>query len=439
MIEFDELLGALSHRGIGWETFALVACLASAYGICWLTGRRQPTDSVLFGRYLVDGLLFPLIALALTYFARVGLGGLQPVPLLRLALPVLISLAGIRLLARVFPLVFPRSALARTMERVFSWLAWLAAVLWIMGLLPAVLAELEGIRFTFGKSRVSLLGILQGIVSSGLVLVLALWVSAALERKVLRDAVSDLSLRKVAVNVVRTALLTIGFLFALSVAGVDLTALSVLGGAIGVGLGFGLQKLAANYVSGFVILAERSLRIGDTVKVDGFEGVVADIKTRYTLIRAADGRASVVPNEKLISERVENLSITDPRVLVTTDVAVGYDSNAEQVQALLVDAAMRTQRVLADPPPSARLLAFGADGLEFRLLFWIDDPQNGMVNVKSDVNLKILRELRDAAIDIPYPQRVLHVVRRPAAGVDRADPLSAERSTLNASGTEATG
>ena len=436
MIEFDELIGALNHRGIGWETFVLVACLASAYGICWLTGRRQPPESVLFGRHLVDGLLFPLVALALTYFARVGLGGLQPVPLLRLALPVLVSLAGIRLLARVFTLVFPRAKMARTVEQVFSWFAWIAAVLWIVGLLQPVLTELEGIRFTFGKSRISLLAILQGLLSSGLVLVLALWISAALERKVLRDAVTDLSLRKVAANAIRAALLAIGFLFALSVAGVDLTALSVLGGAIGVGLGFGLQKLAANYVSGFVILAERSLRIGDTVKVDGFEGVVADIKTRYTLIRAADGRASVVPNEKLISERVENLSIADPRVLVSTDVAVGYESNAEQVQAILIDAAMRTQRVLADPPPSARLVNFGADGLEFRLLFWIDDPQNGQLNVRSDVNLKILRALREADIDIPYPQRVLHI--KPAAAPEEGT-VSGRPILFNASGTEATG
>ena len=241
-----------------------------------------------------------------------------------------------------------------------------------------------------------------------------------------------------AANAIRAALLTIGFLCALSVAGVDLTALSVLGGAVGVGLGFGLQKLAANYVSGFVILAERSLRIGDTVRVDGFEGIVADIKTRYTLIRAGDGRASVVPNEKLISERVENLSLADPRVLVTTDVAVGYESSAEQVQALLVDAALRTQRVLADPPPSARLVSFGADGLEFRLFFWIDDPQNGQVNVKSDVNLKILRSLREAGIDIPYPQRVLHYARGAAAEAAEGDgTISGGAPRLSASGTAA--
>jgi small-conductance mechanosensitive channel len=342
----------------------------------------------------------------------VGFGSFQKVPLLRLAVPVLISLAGIRLLARVFPLVFPGWKFARGIERVFSWLAWVAVALWTLGLLQPVMAQMEELHFTIGRTRLSLLGLVQGLLSAGLVMVLALWASAALERKVLRDTVTDLSLRKVAGNAIRAGLLTIGFLFALSAAGVDLTALSVLGGALGVGLGFGLQKLAANYVSGFVILAERSLRIGDTVKVDGFEGVVADIKTRYTLIRAGDGRASIVPNEKLITERVENLSLGDPRMVLSTDVAVGYDSDVDLVQELLVDAAIRTQRVLADPPPSCRLAAFGADGLEFRVLFWIDDPQNGQLNVRSDVNLKILRALREAKIDIPYPQRVVHLVER---------------------------
>ena len=152
-----------------------------------------------------------------------------------------------------------------------------------------------------------------------------------------------------------------GLLFALSAVGVDLTALSVLGGALGVGLGFGLQKLAANYVSGFVILFERSLRIGDTVRVDSFEGEVVDIKTRYTLIRASNGRESVVPNEKLITERIENLSLADSLVLLMIDVTVGYDTDVDQVRPLLVDAALSVDRVLRDPGPAARLVRLGAD------------------------------------------------------------------------------
>jgi small-conductance mechanosensitive channel len=189
--------------------------------------------------------------------------------------------------------------------------------------------------------------------------------------------VSDLSLRKVAANAIRAVLLVMGFLFALSIAGVDLTALSVLGGAIGVGLGFGLQKLASNYVSGFVILAERSLRIGDTVRVDNFEGVVVDIKTRYTLIRSLSGRESVVPNEKLITERIENLSLADPKLLVSTEVSVSYDADVDEVPRSCSRPPGRRRACIADPGPGVQLVRFGADGLEFKLLFWIADPQNG--------------------------------------------------------------
>jgi small-conductance mechanosensitive channel len=364
---------------------------------------------VWFGSTIVDGLLFPLVALVLTYSAMLVLAQRQPVALLKVAVAVLISLAGIRFLARVLTLVFPASRFARLVERLFSWLAWIAAVLWIVGLLPAVMDEMNSIRFVFGTSKVSLLNLAEGLLSSSVVLVLALWISAVLEKRILRETVGDLSLRKVAANSIRAVLLLVGLLFALSATGVDLTALSVLGGAIGVGLGFGLQKLAANYVSGFVILFERSLRIGDTVRVENFEGTVMDIKTRYTLIRALNGRESIVPNEKLISERVENLSLADPRILLTTDVTVGYDSDVNAVQQILVDAALACERVLTDPEPGARLARFGADGLEFTLLFWIADPAAGQLNVRSDVNLRVLKGLRDAGIEIPFPQRVVHM------------------------------
>ncbi|MDB5946207.1 MAG: putative small-conductance mechanosensitive ion channel [Ramlibacter sp.] len=407
--ELGTFIRDLDHGATPWDIGTLIACLLVAYGICWLTGRKRPSDSVWFGRGLLDGVLFPLLALALTYTARLVVGEFHPVPLLRIAVPVLVSLAGIRLLARVFTVVFPQSGAARLVERLFSWVAWIAAALWIMGLLPAVMVEMEKIQFAFGKSHISLLTVVQGTLSSGAVLVLALWISAALEHRVLSEHMHDLSLRKVAANAIRAVLLLVGLLFALSAVGVDLTALSVLGGALGVGLGFGLQKLAANYVSGFVILFERSLRIGDTVRVDGFEGTVMDIKTRYTLIRSLTGRESIVPNEKLITERIENLSLADPRILLTSELTVGYDSDVDEVQRILVDAALASDRVLADPPPSARLARFAADGLEFMLLFWIDDPANGQLNVRSEINLRILRDFRAAGIDLPYPQRVVHV------------------------------
>jgi small-conductance mechanosensitive channel len=415
MTDIERLLRDLGHGGVGWELLVLLGCLGVAWAVCWLMGRRASPDSVWFGRFLFDGVLFPLLALGLVWAARLGLGKLQSVPLLRIAIPVLISLAGIRLLARVFTVAFPTNPAARLVERLFSWLAWIAAVLWILGLLPVVMVEMDAIEFVFGKTKISMLAIVQGTLSAGAVLVVTLWISAAVERKVLREAVDDLSLRKIANNTIRAVLLLVGLLFALSAVGVDLTALSVLGGALGVGLGFGLQKLASNYVSGFVILWERSLRIGDTVRVDNFEGVVTDIKTRYTLIRSLSGRESIVPNEKLITERIENLSLADPKVMLSTEVTVGYESDVDLVQRILVEAAGGTPRVIADPAPAARLMSFGADGLAFSVLFWIDDAANGQGNVKSDVNLRVLEGLRRHGVSIPYPQRVVTLVGSVAA------------------------
>ncbi len=415
MTELDKLLGELSQPGVAIELMVLAGCLVAAFGICWATGRKQPKDSIWFGRAVFDGVLFPLLALVLTWTARRVVDDYQVVPVLRIAVPVLVSLVGIRFLARVTTVVFPASGIARLVERLFSWLAWIAAVLWIVGLLPDVMREMEEIQFAVGKNKISVLAIVQGLLSAGAVLVASLWVSATLERRVLVDTVSDLSLRKVASNAIRAVLLLVGLLFALSTVGVDLTALSVLGGALGVGLGFGLQKLAANYVSGFVILFERSLRIGDTVRVDSFEGTVMDIKTRYTLIRALNGRESIVPNEKLITERIENLSLADPRVLLSTTVTVGYSSDPDQVVQLLERCALDCERVLKDPGPGARLARLGADGLEYELLFWIADPANGQLNVRSEVNTAVLKALRANHIEIPFPQRVVHLQPAPQA------------------------
>jgi small-conductance mechanosensitive channel len=416
MGDLQNFMRDLSGGAMWLELLVLAACLALAWGVAGLLGRNQArADSVWFGRRIVDGLLFAVLALVLVYAARYGLAPYQPVTVLKLALPIFMSLAVIRLCVGVLGAAFPRSPTVLRVGRLVSWLAWLGAVLWITGLLPLVLAELDAITLAFGKTKISIRTVIEGLLSSGVVLVLALWLSATIERRLLRDAVRDLSMRKVAANATRAALLLMGLLLALSAVGVDLTALSVLGGALGVGLGFGLQKLAANYVSGFVILLERSLRIGDTVKVDGFEGRVTDIKTRYTLIRANDGRESVVPNELIITQRVENLSLADSQVLMTLAVTVAYDSDVAQVSRLLCEAAAASERVLQEPAPAAYLDRFGADGLEFTLALWIADPENGQLGLRSEINLSILHALRQAGIEIPYPQRVVYMRGQPVS------------------------
>ncbi len=411
MLDFEHILQHLGTLEAWWEALALALVLAASYGLTRWQGRRASEDSVLFGRTPFAGLMFPLLALAGAYACEAAWAGHHSqVSIFKFAIPVLMSLAIIRLMARVLRAVFPRSEMALRIERTVSWLAWIGAVLWIAGFLPWILTELESIRISFGKTKIDVRTLMEGAVSSVLVLVLALWASATIEHKLLSRAVEDLSMRKVAANALRALLLLLGLLFALSAVGVDLTALSVLGGALGVGLGFGLQKLAANYVSGFVILLERSLRIGDHVRVDGFEGQVKDIKTRYTLIRSANARESVVPNEDLISQRVENLSLEDSNVLLTCNVGVSYDADPQQVQALLIQAAASCPRVLSSPGPNALLLNLGADGLEFQVGFWINDPINGQNNVRSAVNIAVLQALRQAGIDIPYPQRSVRFV-----------------------------
>ncbi|EYC52015.1 mechanosensitive ion channel protein [Hylemonella gracilis str. Niagara R] len=414
----QNLLNEWDQAVVWVEALVLLACLALAWGVARFMGQRtggrpdlagEPAkyESVWFGQHTIDGLLFPLLALLLIYGARYGMALHQPVLLLRVALPIFVSLAVIRLCVRVLRASFPQSASIKFIEQSVSWLAWVGAVLWITGFLPVVQAEMEDITFAFGQTRVSLRTLFEGAVSSALMLVVVLWISATLEKRILRGGVGDLSMRKIAANAIRAGLLFIGLLFVLSAVGVDLTALSVLGGALGVGLGFGLQKLAANYVSGFVILLERSLRIGDMVRVDGFEGVVTDIKTRYTLIRALNGRESVVPNELFITQRVENLS-PEPFVWLSIKITVGYDSDPAQVMQFLVDAASAQPRVRQAPSPVAMLDNFGADGLEFTLAFAIDDPEVGHGGLRSDINLRVLQALREAKIDIPYPQRVVH-------------------------------
>src|SRR6185295_1205227 len=272
---------------------------------------------------------------------------------------------------------FPNSRAVDAFARTLSWLVWLGMVLWVTDLLPMLLDAMEELHWKIAGNNVTLLAIIQGGLTALTALVLVLRLSAVVESRLMRAQRVNMSVRKILANATRALLLLVGALVALSAAGIPLTALSVLGGALGVGIGFGLQKLAANYVSGFVILAERSLRIGDTIKVDGFEGRITDITTRYTVVRAGNGRESLVPNEMLITQRVENCSFADPKLALTTVVQVAYGTDLARLLPLLSDAVHAVPRVLNDPPSAVQLSNFAADGLELTIVFWIADVENG--------------------------------------------------------------
>ena len=426
--DLPTLLASLARPSSLVELGVLASVLLVTWLIVWglRRGVQEVPDrrSIWFGAHVVDGVLFPVLALALAYASRRVLLDLgHPLAVFRVAIPVLLSLVLIRLSVRVLRLAFPGSALVKAAERTISWFAWLGVAAWVTGVLPAVLEELDQIQWKVGAHPISLRTLLEGALSAGFVLMVALWISAALEARLLAGAVgAQLSLRKVAANALRAALLTIGLLLALSAVGIDLTALSVLGGALGVGIGLGLQKLAANYVSGFVILAERALRIGDMVRVADFEGVITDITTRYTVIRAPSGREAIVPNETLITTTVQTLSMTDRNVLLSTLVGVDYDTDVAALRRPLIEAMKTVPRVLADPGPAVQLTTFAADALELSLFFWISDPEQGQGNVRSEVNIAVLDLLRREGVGLRRPPPAV------ASTVAAAAPLPAVAS-----------
>jgi small-conductance mechanosensitive channel len=410
--DLDGWLRAFTEPTVLVELAVLGLCVAMAWGL--VAGLRralgQADDrSIWFGKRSVDGVLFPLVLLCLGYVARTLVEHLVSLAVFKVAIPVLVSLVVIRIGVKVLRATFEEARWARSLEHTISWVAWLAMVMWVSGLLPVVLNELDQITWKVGGATLSVRNIIEGLLTAGAVLIITLWISSALETRLLRSATGgELSLRKAVSNATRALLMFVGLMLALSAVGIDLTALSVLGGAVGVGIGFGLQKLAANYISGFVILAERSMRIGDSVRVDNFEGIITQINARYTVVRSQGGRESIVPNELLITSRVENLSLADSHLHQTTTVSVAYDADVDQVTALLLQAALAQERVLKDPAPAVYLSSFGADGLEFTVGYWLRDVAGGQLNLRSDVNKAILAALRANHIEIPFPQRVVH-------------------------------
>jgi small-conductance mechanosensitive channel len=406
-----ELLGELG---------VLLLCVGLAWGLLRLVRPAQAKPGILFGERVVDGALLPLTLLLLALLMRWLLPHLgMPVALFALAVPVFLSLLVIRLAVQVLHTAYPSSALVRALERTISWGVWLATILWLTGLLPLILAEMHAISWQIGGAQVSLRDLVEGALAAAAILVGLVWLSAVVEARLMAASTVHLSVRKIAANATRAGLLLVGLLVALSAAGIPLGALGVMGGAVGVGIGLGLQKLAANYVSGFVILAERSLRIGDIVAVDGFEGAISDITTRYTVIRSPTGREAIVPNETLITQRVDNLTYADSRLVLTTKVQVAYGTDLDTLFPKILAAVRQLPRVLADPGPGVRLSMFADSGLELTVAFWISDPDNGQVNLVGDVNMALLRLFNAEGIEIPFPQRVVH-------GLPHAVPVPAQ-------------
>jgi small-conductance mechanosensitive channel len=412
-----DLWSDMQQPDVIWQIGVLVLCLAVAWLFSYVVRSRHAqaesttTRAVKLGQRGFKRVGFPLAALVLVLVARPLLAQWHHINLLSLAVPLLSSLALIRAVFFVFRLSFSGPWL-QSFERTFAVLAWAVVAIYITGLLPDLIALLEGISITVGKQRLDLWMILQGVATVLATLLLALWVGGTVEGRLMAAPGLDSNLRIVFARLARAVLIVLAVLIALPVVGLDLTTLSVFGGALGVGLGFGLQKIAANYVSGFIILLDRSIRIGDLISVGPDRGQVTRITTRYTVLKGMTGVEAIVPNEVLVGSVVQNESYTDTRVRIALRVQVAYGTDLEQAMALLVGATAGQARVLIDPPATALLLGFGDSGIDLELGFWVADPHMGTGQLRSDINLAIWRAFQSAGIEIPFPQREVRILDR---------------------------
>ena len=349
--------------------------------------------------------------MALAGVALIGLRGVIHVNLLKVAVPLLGSMALVRGIVYVLRRSFPEAAWLAAWERVLAFLIWGWLALYITDLAPGVIHGLEQVSFSVGRTSLNLWMILHGLVTVFLTVVAALWIGGVVESRLMGLGDLDSSLRIVAVRVVKALLTVFALLLSLTLVGIDMTALSVFTGALGVGLGLGLQKIASNYVAGFIILLDRSIRIGNPIQTDANTGgVVTKITTRYTVLRSGGGTEFIVPNEVLVSNIVQNQTYSDTRLRLSTVVGVAYGSDLDRVRDVLVGVAAAHPRVLPDPAPGVALLRFGESSLDLELGFWIDDPEEGTGNIRSEINFAIWRAFRDAGIDIPFPQREVRLV-----------------------------
>ena len=370
-----------------------------------------------FGKGDFERVAFAILALA---FVWAGKHALEPFQQsdggpLEVVLSLLVALTVIRIASYVLGHVIPEGGLQRVVIRIVQWIAWIGVLLHIVGFLPGVLEALDSHGITFGKnkSEITLLDVMKGVAALFFSIVFALWLSRVTETRVMGADSMEMTTRVVIAKVVRIATIFLALFIALPIAGIDITTLSILSGAVGVGLGFGLQKIASNYVSGFIVLLDRSLRIGDVVTVDGKRGEVKAIESRFTVIKGGDGVESIVPNEKLITDTVQHHTYSDPRVSIVIAVAVTYDTDVDRACALLGEIARKHDRVIEDPPAAARAKQFTEHGVDLELTVWIRDPAVGDADLRSELLKDILRTFKAQEIQIPYPRRDIRILATP--------------------------
>lgn len=325
------------------------------------------------------------------------------------------AMAGIRIVVFAVQRVFPNAVWMRSFGRVIAVIVWFGVALDFLGILPDLVDWLDSFVLPMGRTHLSVWTILQGLAAVLGSVIVALWVGGVIETRMLQKTDMDSSVRVVLTRVTKALLVLVAILVGMELVGLDITTLSVFGGAVGVGLGFGMQKIASNYVSGFIILLDRSIRIGNLIQVGGDRGQVLQITTRYTVLRGGNGSHFIVPNETLVSNTVQNDSFADLRQRGAVRVQVAYNADVESALAILEEIAGEQPRVISDPAPKAFLVSLDDSGMTLEISFWIADPGNGFLEINSSINRGIVRRFREEEIEIPFPQREVRLLNQPAA------------------------
>src|SRR5688572_24318845 len=367
----------------------------------WLA-RYRDHRSVGRGVVIAEAMALSVLWLALIWLAMAIVGGAgRPYGLLSTVLTLLAAWIVIH-----FGSQFVRN---RTLARLITWAVWSIAALSILGLLAPIITALDSAAIEIGDLRISIYDVVRSTVSLAVLLSVALYLTSLTEARIRTSQTLSPSVQVLLTKSLKIVLVSIAVLVAFASVGVDLGALAVVGGALGLGVGFGLQKIVSNLISGVILLVDKSIKPGDIIAVSGTYGWVTALGGRYVSVVTRDGVEHLIPNETLISEPVENWTHTQRRTRLKVDIGVHHDSDLRQVIALCEDAARACERVLPEPEPKCLFVEFGDSALKLQLRFWIGDAQNGVQNVKSDVLLQIWDRFKQHGVRVPYPQRDLHI------------------------------
>lgn len=406
------LLGHSFNRPIGWIELAVVLGLAV---LAWcaatlLNNREWNKIRWLWVRHLITRAVLPfMLSLfgtvgVVAWWALVGSDSLW----LRLMVFTANWMLAIRLILGIIYLISPNQSFSEKLELVSSAILWACFVLWVSGIDDLIIGWMKGIQFSVGASKLNVYTLLTGLLWVGVMMMAMMSVARWISGKLMANNRLDMNLRMVLAKITQAALMILSILITLPLVGIDLTVLSVFGGALGVGLGFGLQKIASNYVSGFIILADRSIRPGDRLTVNNFTGYVTEITSRFVVLKSASGQEALIPNETFITSTVINESYTGKALYQSLNVQVAYHTDLTKALRILKEAAAEQERVESEP--NAFLTNFGENGIDLRVGFWVRDPENGFAGLFSAILLTVWRRFNEEGIDFPFPQREIRIL-----------------------------